>query len=482
MKKTKDPNRLRFKDYFGTSAMSVSQAVGNVVMTNLFMLYLTDYAGIGKWGAVLGSALLMIARIFDAVNDPLEGWIIDRAKVGKYGKYRPFVFLSVILISAGLIGLFSLPGAFSNNPVMICVWVIFFYLLYDVGFSFYQPHLVYRTMTLDQNERGKLFIGPRMINMLVGMVGAALITIITGVNASFNNMHTSFSVTISTLVLICAVVTLIGVAMVKERHHAKTEEGDSVKLTDIFGVLKENGALRIRVLDMLFSGFIWTFLFATTTYYIKWGYCTDLNTGVVDQGTMGTLMLFASMMMFLPLIIGTFIASPLMKLFGSAYKFHRFLILCQCIPCALLFVLQITGLLLKSPVVFLACLAISATAIGCDYIPGETLSMECMDYQIYKCGKDRTALCGACYNFLGKAQAAVSSGLIGVILVAVGYEVDSATDTFLGELSAIPQMLTWFIVIMGLIPAILGIVSWLILGKYPITDEIRKDMNEKLSR
>lgn len=482
MKKVKNPDRLRAKDYVGGAAMSITQAVGTVVMTNLFMLYLTDYAGIGKWGAILGSALLMIARVFDAVNDPLEGYIIDRARVTKYGKYRPFVFLSMVLMSAGLIGLFSLPGAFSNSPVMISVWVIFFYLLYDIGFSFFQPGLVFRTMTLDPNERGKLFIGPRMISMIIGMVGASLLSIITSINAGIGNMHTSFSLTISVLVLGCAVITFIGILLVKEKYHANTDESEPVKITDIFGVLKENDALRIRLLDMLFSGFIWTFLFATATYYIKWGYCTDLNTGVVDQGTMGSLMLFASMMMFLPLIIGIFIAGLLMKKFGSAYKFHRFLILCQCIPCALLFVLQITGLLLKSPVVFLTCLAISATAIGCDYIPGETLSMECMDYQIYKCGRDRTALCGAFYNFLGKAQSAVSSGLIGVILVAVGYEVDSATDTFLGSLSAIPQMLTWFIVIMGLIPAILGIISWLILGKYPVTDEIRKDMNEKLSR
>ena len=386
------------------------------------------------------------------------------------------------MVAAGLVGLFSLPGGFSDNPVMICIWVIFFYLLYDVGYSFYQPSLVYRTLTLDPDERGKLFVGPRMVNMAVGMVGAALITIITAVNAVFHNMHTSFSITITILVLVCAVITLIGLSMVKEKYHAKTEETEPVRMTDIFRVLKENSALRVRILDMLFSGFIWTFLFATTTYYIKWGYCTDLDTGAVDSGMLGTLTLAASTMMFLPLIIGTFAAGPLMRRVGSAYKCHRFLILCQSVPCALLFLLQITGLLQSSPVIFMICLAISATAIGCDYIPGETLGMECMDYQIFKCGKDRTALCAACYGFLGKAQSAISSGAIGVILVAIGYEVDSATDTFLGELSAIPTMLTWFIVIMGLIPAILGIISWVILGRYPVTDEIRREMKEKLSR
>ena len=82
----------------------------------------------------------------------------------------------------------------------------------------------------------------------------------------------------------------------------------------------------------------------------------------------------------------------------------------------------------------------------------------------------------------GCVQSAVSTVMVSGILLAIGYEVDSVTDTFLGELSSIPTMLTWFIVIMGLVPGILGIVAWLFLKKYPITDEIRADMDQKLNK
>ena len=41
------------------------------------MMYLTDYSGLGSWAASLGSALLVFARIFDAINDPFEAWIMD---------------------------------------------------------------------------------------------------------------------------------------------------------------------------------------------------------------------------------------------------------------------------------------------------------------------------------------------------------------------------------------------------------------------
>jgi hypothetical protein len=36
-------------------------------------------------------------------------------------------------------------------------------------------------------------------------------------------------------------------------------------------------------------------------------------------------------------------------------------------------------------------------------------------------------------------------------------------------------MLTWFIVVMGLIPGVLGIISYCILRHYPVTDEVRAD-------
>lgn len=482
MKKEKDPSGLKFKDYFGTTILSVTDAVGACVMTSLFMMYLTDYAGIGKWGAILGTTLLLVARLFDAVNDPLEGWIMDRAKVGKHGKYRPFLLLSILLTSVGLIGLFFLPDGLADSPAVICIWVIGFYLLYDIGTSFYAPNPLYRTMTLDPNARGKLLIGPRMTSMVVGMIGAALITIINGVNSVFQNMHTSFGVTITVLTVVGALISILGLALVKERYHTERDEEDAVKLTDIFGLLKENDALRVRLLDQLFSGFIWTFLFATCTYYIKWAYCTDLSTGIVDTEKFGIMTLISSMMMFLPLIVGTVIAGPLMKKAGSPIKLHKLLIGLQGVSCLLLFVLEVLSVLSLSPIPFFICMFIVATALGADFIPGSTLNMECMDYEIYRNGKDRSALCNACNKFLDKGQNAISAAMVGAILVAIGYEVDSVTDAFLGELTAIPTMLTWFVVVMGLVPGILGMVSWLILRKYPVTDEIRADMNKKLNK
>ena len=78
--------------------------------------------------------------------------------------------------------------------------------------------------------------------------------------------------------------------------------------------------------------------------------------------------------------------------------------------------------------------------------------------------------------FLQKAQNAVSSALVGGILIAIGYEVDSVTGDYIGELSALPPMLTWMTVVMGLIPAILAVIAVLIINHYPVDQAKRKEI------
>ena len=482
MKKAKKSERLGFKAYFGTTAMSVNEALGNSLMTSFFLMYLTDYSGIGALAASLGTGLLVFARVFDVVNDPIEGWIMDRAKPGKYGKYKPFIFLSIALISVGVASLFFIPSGMTGNSFAVCAWVIAGYLLYDIGSSFFAPRLVYRGMTLDPDLRGKLLIGPRLITMVVGMVMAALMVIVNAVNAGVNNMHTSFGLTVLMLVVITAAISLLGTAMVKEKYVVEQDDEEKIKLTDYFTLLKENDAMRCRMLSQLLTGFIWSFLFAAVMYYAKWAYCADLTTGAVDNDKFGMMSMVAGMMSFLPLLIGTAIAAPLMKLFKSPEKFHRLLLLIQCAACGMMFVLQITGLLGKSYVIYFACVGLCAFAIGVDFMPDGVMNIECMDYDIYKNGKDRSALNNALTRLIEKGQSALSAAAIGILLTAVGYIVDSATDTYIGELSNIPSMLNGFILIMGLLPCVLGIVGYLIFRKYPINDKIRAEMKEKLGQ
>ena len=477
-----NPEHMGLKEVFGVTALSTTSSITAIFMSNMFMTYMTDYAGLGAWGATLATTLLLAARIIDAVDDPIQGFIMDNAKVGKHGKYKPFFLLSIFMTTLGAIALYALPRGIAQKPILVGIWVIVFYLFYDVGTSFYNANLLYRTMTNDVKERGKLAIGPAIFVLFIGAASSAMMKIVVSVNSFFNNYNKTYTVIVGVSCIIAAVISLIGWLLVKEKHVVQQEEGEKASFSDFMELLKENKAMVIQVVKTVFSGFIWTLLFATPTYYVKWGFCTDLTTGQVDMAKMGTYGLIVSVMMLIPLLIGNLLGQPLLKLFkGDPIRTGQFNLCVQAAGGIVLFLSQITGLLEKTPGIFFGCMFVMALGVACDSIPQATVEMETMDYTIYKTGKDRSALTGVLSQFLKKAQSAVSSALVGIILIAIGYQVDSVTGDFAGDIANIPVMLNWFIVIMGLIPAILAMISIFIYTKYPLDNAEREEMRKALA-
>ena len=185
--RVKNPDAITLRDCFGATALSTVNGLCTVFMSSMFMQYMTDYAGLGAMGATLATSLLLFARIFDAVDDPIQGFLMDRGKRTKIGKYKPFFLLSILLTGIGCVCLYSFPSELASKPVLVVVWVIVFYFLFDVGTSFYKDNLLFRTMTNDPNERTKLVIGPRVWTRNLGVVKSAITAVLVAVNENVGN-------------------------------------------------------------------------------------------------------------------------------------------------------------------------------------------------------------------------------------------------------------------------------------------------------
>lgn len=147
----------------------------------------------------------------------------------------------------------------------------------------------------------------------------AAVSTITG------SMQTAFGIMVVVFFAMGAVISIVDLLLTKEKYMVEQEKDAAlVKLTDIFSLLRDNDALRVRILGALFGGFMWTLVFATMNYYTKWTYCTDLPTGQVNSEVYGIMVFISSMMMFTPLILGTVTATSLMKKLGSPLKLMKF--------------------------------------------------------------------------------------------------------------------------------------------------------------
>lgn len=80
------------------------QLIFYTIIMDFLHLYMTD-SGIP---AVVVGGIFMVAKLWDAINDPIFGVIVDKTNM-KRGKYIPWVRLSTFLIPATTILLFAVP-------------------------------------------------------------------------------------------------------------------------------------------------------------------------------------------------------------------------------------------------------------------------------------------------------------------------------------------------------------------------------------
>jgi GPH family glycoside/pentoside/hexuronide:cation symporter len=119
----------------------------------LMPIFYTDVVG-----APLGYIALAIAlaRSFDALTDPVMGWITDRTRT-RWGRRKPYMALGVPLAAICIYALFSPPQ--SLDPLQASLWFLGAFGLYFLFHTVYEiPHGALGVeLTLDYHERSRLF-------------------------------------------------------------------------------------------------------------------------------------------------------------------------------------------------------------------------------------------------------------------------------------------------------------------------------------
>jgi sugar (glycoside-pentoside-hexuronide) transporter len=122
------------------------------MIMSYLQLFMTD---IGIPAVTVG-LIFIVAKVWDAVNDPVFGVIVDKFSF-KGGKYKPWLKIASIAIPATTILLFIIPASSSIQTKII--WSSVAYVLWDTAYTMYDVplHSLYTAMTEALNERNRLF-------------------------------------------------------------------------------------------------------------------------------------------------------------------------------------------------------------------------------------------------------------------------------------------------------------------------------------
>ncbi len=264
-----------------------------------------DDAGRGAITIAMG-IILLVARIFDAFNDPIMGIIVAKTKT-KWGKFRPWLLIGTLTNAVILFLMFACPPSV-NQPGGIIAYAAITYILW--GMTYTMMDIPYWSMIPAFTEGGKEREGLTTLARSCAGVGSAIITIATVMAVQF--LGKTFGASTADVELVgfkwfalgVAVVfilfTILTCIFVKEKS---TVEMKTVSVKEMFrALIKNDQAMTVVVAIVLIN----TAIYITSNlviYFFKydfggvgwWGSYTVFN-------IFGGAMQILSMMILYPIL------------------------------------------------------------------------------------------------------------------------------------------------------------------------------------
>ncbi|MBQ1805773.1 MAG: MFS transporter, partial [Oscillospiraceae bacterium] len=165
-------------NYALSGRSKLSYALGAVGKDMVYMLsasyvlyYFQDLLGVN---ALAMGAILLVARVFDAFNDPIMGVIVAKTKT-RWSKFRPWLLIGTVTNALILFLMFAAPPALKGSGLV--AYAAIFYILWGVTYT--MMDIPYWSMIPAFTQGGKERENLTTLARTCAGVGSAIITIAT---------------------------------------------------------------------------------------------------------------------------------------------------------------------------------------------------------------------------------------------------------------------------------------------------------------
>lgn len=451
------------KKYLKTSEiLSFSTAgFGRSMIYNLMSIFLLIfYTDAMKLQPVHAGAIILAARIFDAANDPVMGIIADKTKT-KFGKLRPYLLFSPILILISTALLFNVPESFSYNGRL--AYSAITYIMWGICFTIQDVPFWGMSAVVSplENERNKFLSTARIFCTIGGIVPSVLVPALSADNAmgtikGYRVCGIIFAVLGSSLSLLAFFGT-------KERFDPPKEK-TSVK--EIVTAYTKNAPLLLLILASVLGSAM--LMVQTSGSYIAKYLIQD--SGVIPAGSVQVSMTVA-------IGIGMMAAMVLMPVLRKKLSLKQIYIFSALFGALIHMIIYFVGY--SNFYVFLAMLIVAGLPLGIFNVITYAMVADSVDYLEWKTGRRSEGVCFASQTFISKLTAGISTFITSIILEIIGFE-NLNTGISAAETS---KILDGMFIMVSVIPAIsLALCAIpMIFNKYTgkRKEEIQKELTER---
>ena len=364
------------------------------------------------------ATMLLIWNIWDAVNDPLMGTIMDmcfaKAKPGS-DKFRPWILASIPIMVIGLISFYAVPPMLGGGFAMIAAAFIL-KIVFEAGYTMMNIGMgsLLGNMATNDNERATLS-SARGFGSTFAQMGAGFL--IPQCLAKFGTGNDGYAKTAVVLAVCMAVIVFIHWAWTEERNkgaavvaaddgEAKQEEKFGIK--DILNIFKLNRAFLALVLHSICICAVQALGQGAATYMYM-----DVMKNVGMQSYYSTL---SSILMIVILA-----SAPVLTKKWDLVTIIRVCLLAGGIACA-----GLTAYVMMVPDfnqwLFVIWMAVGNGLITMSVQMQWGLVAESIDYNEYLTGKRNE---GSIYGFFSLSRrigSTISNSLSVIVIAAIGYD------------------------------------------------------------
>ena len=452
------------KDKIGYAMGDLASCLVFGLTQSVLNKYYTDVLEISVLSVMI---MTIVARIWDAINDPVWGRLIDGAKPKKDGRYRPWIRIFAIPVALAAVLMFVDVRSFSAGGRL--VWIYVTYILFGMLYTCINiPYgSLAQVITSNDKERSALSVFRSIGSTFGAMPAMALASLCYVTLADGTKQMSQNKVFLGTIAIAVLSVLAYFLCYKWSKERVKTEpaprkKGETMRVIRI--LLKSRPFMAVSLASMLFLA----------AQMFGQGYNSYLFHHYFNQPG---LTMLPTVFQYLPVAVVMFFASRMGNKFGRR-EVCSYGVLVAAAFYLILFVLALFGI----TNVWLYLLACLMSGIGTAFIflLIWALATDAIDYNKVTYGLNDEATSYAFYSFMRKLGQTVATILINVPLLRIGYNGSELKTEGLSE-TALQSMYNSSV----MIPAVLFLLVFLILRfLYPLSkqkvDELQVKKNEVL--
>ncbi len=462
---TAEPRKWEYKTTWREKIGYGVGAVGLDLSYGLFYSYLSYYLS-----SVLGlkEAFLLIltplSRIWDGINDPIMGTIVDSTKT-RMGKYRPWIVIGACSNAVVLSLLFT---SFGMSGMKLYIYIAVMYVFW--GMTNTMADIPYWSMvpsfTNDREDRNLVATVARTFSGL----GQGIISILTPLvlpllSSGIANNDKGYTATgFSRWAIICGVCLIcfssICVASTKERHVVYNNDKFSFK--EMFGAIVKNDQLMWFMIFAMISNAGWYLTSGTAVYYF-----TDVMEQSTAQSMFSTIGAIGS-------ILGLLVIPVLEKRFTNR-TIYQISLTFAIVGYILMFIF---GPILKINILLDISYIVSSIGIGSMFVAQTVFLSDIVDYGEYKLGKRNESVTFSIKGFLQKMAYTIQTIILFGGLGIMNYNSQITTGT--GAINLATKNTISFICF-GIPPILIAISLIIFSRKFKVYGELRDKVHDFIS-